>query len=135
VKTVPGSDVEGGKEGGSAMVNVVMGDTFHVAQSHRQDWLRAIERLNLGLLIDREYDGVIRRIQVKTHDIAYLFHEEGIAGQLEVLRAVGLDGKRSKDSMHGGFRESVGIGCLTNTLAASCRWSIGSSSSSVPPAT
>jgi hypothetical protein len=85
------------------MANVVMSDAFDISQSHRQHWLGAVKRLDLGLLIDGEHDRVIGSVQVKTHHIAYLFNEEGIAGQLEVLRAVRLDGKRSEDSVHGGF--------------------------------
>ena len=99
----PGSDVEGGKERGGAMANVVMSDSFHVTEAHRQHRLSAVEGLNLGLLIDRQHDGVIGRVEVKTHHISYLFHEKGIAGQLEIPRPVRLDGERPEDSMHGGF--------------------------------
>jgi hypothetical protein len=31
----PGGDVEGGKESGGAMANIVMSNSFHVAQAHR----------------------------------------------------------------------------------------------------
>ena len=100
----PGGDVERGKESGGAMTNVVMSDAFHVAQAHRQHRLGTIQSLNLGLLIDRKYDGMIGRVQVKTHHISYLFHEERITGQLEVPGTVRLDGERPEDSMHGRFR-------------------------------
>jgi len=51
----PRSDVEGGKESGCAMANVVVCDPFHVAQAHRQHRLGTVQSLNLGLLIDRKY--------------------------------------------------------------------------------
>lgn len=55
---------------------------------------------------------MIGRIQIKPHDIAHFLHKERIAGQLEALAAVRLDGKGPEHSMHRGFWKSVGLGCL-----------------------
>src|SRR5882757_466009 len=118
----PGGDVEGGKEGGRAMANIVMSDPFHVAQADRQHRLGTVQSLNLGLLIDRQDDSVIGRVQIKTHHISDLFHEEGITGQLEIPGPVRLDGERPEDSMHGGFRQAIGIGCLPDAPVTSGRW-------------
>ena len=65
-----GGDVESGKQGGGAMANVVVGHSFHVAQPHRQHRLSAIKGLNLRLLIDREHDRMVRRVQIGSHHIA-----------------------------------------------------------------
>ena len=62
------------------MANAVVDRSFHVAQTHRQDSLSAIEGLNLRLLIDREHNRLIRKVQIKLHHIKYLFNKEGIAG-------------------------------------------------------
>jgi hypothetical protein len=94
-----GRDVESGKQGGGAMANVVVGHSFDVSKSHGQHRLGPVEGLNLALLIDREHNRVVRRVQIEPHHIAYFFDEERIAGELEVLRAVRLNGKRSEDAM------------------------------------
>ena len=71
-------DVQGCKEGCSAVTNIVMGNTLYVAQSHWQNWLSTIQGLNLALFIDTKNHGFVRRIQIEPHDIADLFYEEGI---------------------------------------------------------
>ena len=72
------------------MPDVVVGDSFDIAESHGQDRLGAIQRLNLRLLIDRQDHGVVGRVQVETDHIAHLFDEEWIGGELETLAAVRL---------------------------------------------
>ena len=47
-----GLDVQCRKQGGRAMALVVVGDPFHIAQTQRQQWLRALQRLDLALLVD-----------------------------------------------------------------------------------
>jgi hypothetical protein len=107
-----GGDIEGGEERCGAVTDVVVGDSFHVPEAHRQHRLGAVESLNLRLFIDREHDGVIWRVEIQTHHIAHLLDEEWIVGQLEVLGPVGLDGKGLKDPMHGGFGQVVRVRSL-----------------------
>jgi len=76
-----------------------MGHSFYVSEPHGQHRLGPVEGLNLRLLIDREHDRMVRRVQIEPHHIANFFNEERIAGQLEVLRVVRLNGKRSEDAM------------------------------------
>jgi hypothetical protein len=87
-----------------------VGDPFEVAEPHRQHGLGAVERLNLALLVDRQNDGVIGRVQVEADHIAYLFDEEGIGGELETLAAMRLQREELKDPMDGGFGQAVGFG-------------------------
>lgn len=115
-----GGDVECGEQGGGAMANVVVGDSFDISQSHGQHGLSPVKGLYLALLIDGEHDRMVRRVQIEPHDIADFFNEERIAGQLEVLRAMRLNGKRLEDAMDSRLRESIRIGSLTNTPVASC---------------
>ncbi len=61
------------------MANIVVGHPFRVTQARGQHGLGAIEGLDLRLLIDREHDGMIGRVQIKTHHIAHLFNEKRIA--------------------------------------------------------
>ena len=47
-----GGDVESGKQGRGAVSDIVVGDSFHIAESHGQNRLGAIQSLNLRLLVD-----------------------------------------------------------------------------------
>ena len=44
--------IESSEQGGDAMTLIVMGSSLDLAGSHRQQRLRAIKRLDLGLFID-----------------------------------------------------------------------------------
>lgn len=55
-------NVERGEQRGSAVPHIVVGNPFHIAQSHRQNRLRAVEGLNLTLLVNTQDQGVVRRI-------------------------------------------------------------------------
>ena len=57
-------DVEGGKRCGCAVPLIVVGHGPGAAQLHRQSRLGAVERLDLALLVDREDDRVVGRIDV-----------------------------------------------------------------------
>ena len=63
---------------------------------------------------------MVRRVQVETHDITDFLNEERITGELEVLGAMRLNGKRLEDAMDSRLRESIRIGGLTNTPVAAC---------------
>ena len=51
-------DVQRGEEIERAIPDVVVRATLRLPEVHRQDRLRALERLDLGLLVDREHHGV-----------------------------------------------------------------------------
>jgi hypothetical protein len=71
--------------------------------------LGAIERLNLALLIDREHDSMVGRVQVEADHITHLFDKEGIGRELETLAAVRLQRKELKDPVDGGLGQAVGL--------------------------
>jgi len=87
------------------VADLVVRDPFDIAQTKRQEGLGAIEGLDLTLLVDAQHDGVIRRMEIEADDIAHLFDEERVGGQLEPLLAMGLDPKGRPDAMDGGFGE------------------------------
>ncbi len=95
-----GRDVESNREGGGAMANVIVGHSLHVTESHGQRGLGPVESLNLSLLIDRENDSVVRRLQIEPNHIACSSMRNGSPGQLEVLAVMRLNGKRSADTMN-----------------------------------
>ena len=65
------------------MAFVVMGHRATATRHQRQAWLRPIQCLNLALLVDREHQRVLRRIQVQADYIFQLLHELRIPAQLE----------------------------------------------------
>ena len=88
------------------MANVVVGYTFDIAEAHGQQRLGALQGLNLALFIDAQHHGFVRRIQIQTHDIPHLLHEEGIAGELPVALPMRLETEGPPDAVDGGLREA-----------------------------
>jgi hypothetical protein len=72
------------------MPDIVVGDSFDIAESHGQNRLGAIQRLNLRLFVDRQHDGVVGWVQVEADHIAHLFDEERVGGEFETLAAMRL---------------------------------------------
>ena len=76
------------------MPGVVVRDALDVAEPHRQHGLGAPRRLDPALLVDAQHDGVVRRVQVQTDDVAHLLDEGRVGGQLERPLPVGLHPNR-----------------------------------------
>jgi hypothetical protein len=68
-------EVQGGVEAGGARALVVVAGALGHAGQHRQDRRAAIQRLDLGLLIDTQHDRALGRVEVQTHDVADLVDE------------------------------------------------------------
>src|SRR6202789_366451 len=116
-----GGVVEGCEQGCGGVPGGVLGHSFDIAEPHRQHRLSAIQRLNLALLVDREHNGVVWRVEVETNHIAHLFHEEWVGGELETLAAMRLQGEELKDAMHGGLGKPVCLCCQPNAPMG-CSW-------------
>jgi len=108
-----GLHVQGGEERGCAVPDIVVRTALDLAGPHRQQWLRAVERLYLRLLINAEHERLLRRVHVEAHDVAYLLYEQRVAGELEGSAAVGLPddwreqkGKRPPDPVDGAPAQS-----------------------------
>ena len=71
--------VERGEQGRRAVALVVVGHRAGLARLHRQARLRPVERLDLAFLVDREHDGVRRRVDIEPDDVVELGGEVGIA--------------------------------------------------------
>ncbi len=62
--------IHGGEQAGGAIAHIVMG---HPRRGGGQDWQtgrRAVQGLDLALLIDRQDQGLLRRVQVQAGDVA-----------------------------------------------------------------
>jgi hypothetical protein len=57
-------DIEGGEQSGGAVALVVVGHGAAFAGLHRQAGLGAVERLDLRFLVDRDDDGMDRRVHM-----------------------------------------------------------------------
>lgn len=68
--------------------------------------MRALEGLDLALLVYTEHHGFVRRIEIQTHDVANLFDEERIVGKLERAAAMGLDPEQREVAVDRAFGES-----------------------------
>ncbi len=99
-QNLAGCDVQGGKEGRGAVAHVIVGDSFHVADAHRQKRLGAVQGLNPALLVDAEHHGLVRRVQIQPDDVADLLHEEGVGGELEVALPMRLQPESTPDAMN-----------------------------------
>src|SRR5215207_8674487 len=89
--------VESGEERGRAVTLVVMGHGPTFAGLERQAGLGAVERLDLGFLVDREHDRMGGRAHVEADNIGDLLSQGGIAGALEGCRRCGC--RRSASQM------------------------------------
>jgi hypothetical protein len=70
-------DVHGREQGRRTVPLVVVGHGSGAAFFHRQAGLSSIKRLDLALLIDRQNDGVRRRIDVEPDHVAHLSTNSG----------------------------------------------------------
>ena len=71
------------------MPDVVVGDSFDIAKSHGQDRLGAIQRLNLGLLIDGQDHGVVGWVEVEADHIAQFRNGTSQRGKNDRQRNLG----------------------------------------------
>ncbi len=81
--TSPVADVEGGEQVGDAVPLVVVGAFLGLTEVDGQQWLGAIQSLDLGLLIDRQHHRPARRVQIQPDDVGDLVGEKRVLGQLE----------------------------------------------------
>jgi hypothetical protein len=58
-----GGYIQGGKQGGGAMVDVAVGNALHITQPHGQQGLSAIQELDLRLPGDAEHHGSAGRLR------------------------------------------------------------------------
>jgi hypothetical protein len=67
---------------------------------HRQGELSSVERLDLALLVNRQNDGVVRRIDKKADDVAQLGDELRVIGELEPTHSVRLQAVGPPDALY-----------------------------------
>ena len=93
-----GLHVERRKQRRGAVAAVVVRAALDLPGPHRQQRLRAIQRLDLRLLVDTQHQRPVRRVQVQADDVAHLLDEQRILGELERLAAVRLQREGAPDA-------------------------------------
>lgn len=78
-----GLDLQGGEQGRCAIALVVVRHGSGASLLHRQAWVRAIERLDLALLVDAQHQRLVGRIEVEANHVGNLVGEFRIAGEFE----------------------------------------------------
>jgi hypothetical protein len=77
---------------------------------HWQARRGAVERLDLALFIDREHDGMRRRLDVEPDDLLKLAGELRIVGQLEQTRPMRLQPVPAPDALHRADTDALNLG-------------------------
>ena len=89
-----GLRVERGKQRRRAVPLVVMRPPLDLTRSHRQQRLRAVERLNLRLFVHAQDHGVVRRVHIQPDDVPHFVDQQRIVRQLERLACDAAAGRR-----------------------------------------
>ena len=79
------------------MTLIVMAAPLDLARPHRQQWLAAVERLDLGLFIDAQHQGSVRRVDVEPDNVAHLVDKQRVGRQPEGLDAMRLQAEGAPD--------------------------------------
>lgn len=103
-------DVEGGEQRGQAVADVVVGAPLGHARHHRQHRLGPVQGLDLRLLIHRQHHRTLGRVEVQTHDVVDLLHEQRIRRQLEGVRQMRLELELPPDPSDRGLRQTTVLG-------------------------
>jgi hypothetical protein len=85
---VTGRDVECGVEACRSVPLVVVGPALDLARPERQHRLRAIQSLDLRLLIHRKDNRVVRRFEMEAHHVDHLLAEARVVADLERFDAM-----------------------------------------------
>ena len=92
--------VQGREQRRRAVALVVVGRGRRPTLLHRQPRLGAVERLDLGFLVDREHDRVRRRVHVEPDHVAQLGDERRVPGELEGAHPMRGEPVRLPDALH-----------------------------------
>ena len=102
VDDLAGGHLQGGEQRGGAVADVVVGGLLRHPGHDRQDRRGPLQGLHLGLLVDAEHHGVLRRVQIQPDHVADLGLELRVGGELERLHPPGLQVPAAPDPRHRG---------------------------------
>jgi len=105
-KTVFFQGIQGSKQRRGVMALVVMRQAPALPGLERQAGLGAVDRLDLGFLVDREHKGMSGRGHVEAHNNFEFLGELWIARALESAQAMGLKPVSLPDSLNRTYRDA-----------------------------
>jgi len=73
-----GPGIQRSKQTGRAVPRGVMGAALDLPRSHGQQWSGAIQRLDLALFIHAQDQRALRRVHIKSHDVAHFINEQRV---------------------------------------------------------
>src|SRR6266571_2434549 len=85
------------------MAFVVVGHRLTATFFQRKARLSAVKRLNLGLLVQRQHERMLWRVEVETDHVLQLFGKARVVAQLESLDSMRPEAVLAPDAAHGGF--------------------------------
>ena len=97
--------IEGGKQSGRAVSDVIVSHRPGAPALHRQAGLGVVEGLDLALFVDREHQAVRRRVDVKPDHIAQFVDKLRIAAELEDPQLMRGEAMGVPDLLHGADRQ------------------------------
>lgn len=116
--------VERDKQRRRAVALVAVRESARATGLHRQARLRTVQCLNLTLLVAREHQRVLGRIQIERHHLDELVLEAWIARQLEAATQMQLDAVALPDASNRGGAQSQVLGQRTRAPVR-CRRRLG----------
>ena len=93
-------DLRSGKQTGGAMANVVVSHSCWQTEPHGQGGLSAVARLDLGLFVHAEHQGMLRRVQITPHDVGHFGLKLRVGTELEGFNPVWLQPVFLQDPMN-----------------------------------
>jgi len=101
---------QGGKQSGRPMAGVIMRHCSTAAFLQGQTGLGSVKGLDLAFLVHTQNQGLVRRIQIQSHDIAQLFYEALVPAELKGSHQMRLQVVPLPDSADGRFTQVLGLG-------------------------
>ena len=103
-------DIERGKERCRAVAHVIVSHRASAAFLERQAGLRAVQSLNLALLITTEHDRVLGRVELEPDHVFELFRKARIVGDLEGAQQMRFQAMLPPDACDGAGANLHGLG-------------------------
>src|SRR5271167_4284150 len=101
------------KQRGRPVTFVIVCAPLQLTWLQRQERLRTVKRLNLALLVNAEYQGVIRWVHIQAHDVAHFFDQQRVGREFEAVGSMRLQTESVPDPADGhptepgGFRQTA----------------------------
>ena len=93
--------VQRSEQRGRAVADIVVSEGGALARLERQSGLRAIECLNLALLVDGQHHGMARRRHIEPHHVIEFGGKARVGRALEGPYTMGLQAVSVPDPLHG----------------------------------